>query len=144
MLNDKPAIFVEDFYREALKKQRNISFLNDSTTAINKTDLKVIYKRKNVPASFCSTGEQKSLLLSIIISQARRLTEYKGFPPIMLLDEIAAHLDEIRRDALLSKIYEINSQAFLTTTDEYDFNNIKHHAQFFEINNNSATEIFLK
>ncbi|MBR5154617.1 MAG: DNA replication/repair protein RecF [Alphaproteobacteria bacterium] len=144
LLNDKPAIFVEDFYREALKKQRNISFLNDSTITINKTDLKVIYKRKNVPASFCSTGEQKSLLLSIIISQARRLTEYKGFPPIMLLDEIAAHLDEIRRDALLSKIYEINSQAFLTTTDEYDFNNIKQHAQFFEINNNSATEIFLK
>lgn len=143
MLDEKPAIFVEDFYKESLRKQRQFALLNDNGSTINKTDLKVIYKKKNVPASFCSTGEQKSLLLSILLAQARSLTAYKGFPPIMLLDEIAAHLDATKKDALLCKIKDINSQAFLTTTNGYEFAGIKDEAQFFNVKDNTVSEYFL-
>ena len=61
MLDSKPAIYVEDFYRESLFNQRRSILFNDSGNNINKTDLCAVYKKKNVPAGFCSTGEQKSL-----------------------------------------------------------------------------------
>jgi len=141
MLDEKPAIYVEDFYRESLFSQRRSILYNDSGTGINKTDLKVVYKKKNVPANFCSTGEQKSLLLSIILSQARCLAAIRGFPPILLLDEIAAHLDDVKRDALLSKISALQTQCFLTTTNLFEFMSIKESAQFFEIKDNQVKEV---
>ena len=143
MLNDKPAVYVEDFYRESLIKQRRYILQNDSNSLISKTDLKVTYKKKNVPASLCSTGEQKSLLLNIILAHARCLTAVRGFPPILLLDEIAAHLDDIKRDALLNKIKELDTQVWLTATTLFEFMGIKNEAQFFEIKNNNAYEIKL-
>ena len=76
MLDEKPAIYVEDFYKESLLSQRRYILNNDNGVWINKTDIKAIYKKKNVPANFCSTGEQKSLLLSIILSQARCLSSF--------------------------------------------------------------------
>ena len=89
--------YVEDFYKESLLSQRHLILNNMSSDGINKTDLKAIYKKKNIPANLCSTGEQKSLLLSIILAQAQSLVERNGFPPIMLLDEIAAHIDDIKK-----------------------------------------------
>lgn len=141
LLCKQPAVYVEDFYRESLLKQRKNILQNDNYSLISKTDLKVTYKKKNVPANLCSTGEQKSLLLNIILAHARCLTAVRGFPPILLLDEIAAHLDDIKRDAFLNKIKELNTQVWLTTTTLFDFINIKHESQFFEIKNNTATEI---
>ncbi len=141
MLDEKPAIYVEDFYKESLLSQRRSILNNDTSVGINKTDLKAIYKKKNVPANFCSTGEQKSLLLSIILSQARSLNSYKGIPPILLLDELDAHLDDIKKNAFLSKVDELNTQSFLTTTNIFEFTNLKNLAQFFEIKNNMVSEI---
>lgn len=141
MLDDKPAIYVEDFYRESLFNQRRNILYNDSGNGINKTDLRALYKKKNVPAELCSTGEQKSLLLSIILAQARFLIHTRGLPPILLLDEIAAHLDDIKRDAFLYKIRELNLQAWLTSTTPSDFLSIKNSAQFFMIKNNMVNEI---
>ena len=125
LLDEKPAIYVEDFYKESLLSQRRSILNNDTSIGINKTDLKAIYKKKNVPANFCSTGEQKSLLLSIILSQARSLNSYKGIPPILLLDELDAHLDDIKKNAFLSKVDELNTPSFLTTTNIFEFTNLK-------------------
>jgi DNA replication and repair protein RecF len=140
LLNEKPAVYVEDFYRESLFKQRRSVLFNDSGNNFNKTDLCVFYKKKNIPAALCSTGEQKSLLLSIILSQAKSLSFLRGNPPILLLDEIAAHLDEKKKDAFLSKIHTLETQVWLTTTDKNEFINIKSEAQFFNVKNNMVKE----
>ena len=79
MLDSKPAIYVEDFYRESLFNQRRSILFNDSGNNINKTDLCAVYKKKNVPAGLCSTGEQKSLLLSIILAQANLCSTVEEF-----------------------------------------------------------------
>jgi DNA replication and repair protein RecF len=138
MITQKPAVYVEDFYRESLIKQRRNILYNDAATEISKTDLKAYYKQKNMPANLCSTGEQKSLLLSIILSQAKCLTAYRGYPPILLLDEVAAHLDDFKRDAFLDKIAALQTQCWLTTTSLFEFTRIKDMAQFFEIKDNTA------
>ena len=143
MLDSKPAIYVEDFYRESLFNQRRSILFNDSGNNINKTDLCAVYKKKNVPAGFCSTGEQKSLLLSIILAQAKSLLHSRGIPPILLLDEVAAHLDDSKKDALLSKIKAMHLQAWLTTTTLFEFLSIRETAQFFEVKDNTVREIIL-
>ena len=141
MLEEKPAIYVEDFYKESLFNQRRSILYNESGLGIAKTDLKAIYKNKNVPAEFCSTGEQKSLLLSVILAQARSLIKRRNTPPILLLDEIAAHLDDIKRDALLQKIKELHLQSWLSSTTIFEFSQIKEFAQFFEVKNNTVKEL---
>lgn len=141
MLDDKPAVYVEDYYRESLYALRRNILLNDQGSGINKTDLCALYKQKNVPANLCSTGEQKSLLMNIILAQAKSLISSRGIAPVLLLDEVAAHLDDAKKDALLAKIRELNLQAWLTTTNLFEFTRVKDMAQFFEIKNNTATEI---
>lgn len=143
MLEDKPAIYVEDFYRESLFNLRRNILFNDSSNTFNKTDLCVLYKKKNVPAALCSTGEQKALLLSIILAHAKSLLYTRGVSPILLLDEIAAHLDNAKKEAFLTKINSLKLQAWLTTTDLSEFTNLKDMAQFFEVKNNTVREVTL-
>lgn len=141
MLEEKPAVYVEDFYRESLFNQRRSILYNDNGNGINKTDLIAIYKKKNVPANLCSTGEQKSLLLNIILAQAKSLIASKNVYPILLLDEIAAHLDDQKRDSFFSKIKSLNVQSWLTSTTMFDFMSIKDDTQFFEVKDNTLNEI---
>ena len=143
LLDEKPAIYVEDFYKESLINQRKSILYNIEAVGINKTDIKAIFKKKNIPANLCSTGEQKSMLLSIILAQARSLINYNNIPPIMLLDEIAAHLDDAKKDALLSKVLNLNTQTFLTTTNMFEFMSIKDYSQFFEVSNNTVNETII-
>ena len=143
MLEDKPAIYVEDFYRESLFNLRRNILFNDSSNTFNKTDLCVLYKKKNVPAALCSTGEQKALLLSIILAHAKSLLYTRGVSPILLLDEVAAHLDNAKKEAFLTKINSLKLQAWLTTTDLSEFTNLKDMAQFFEVKNNTVREVTL-
>ena len=83
----------------------------------------------------CSTGEQKNLLISLILAEARAYqVNNKGFSPILLFDEIAAHLDKDRVKNLFEQISEIGSQAWLTGTNQYLFHDIISDADFFEIN----------
>ncbi len=141
MVAEKPAVYVEDFYRESLFNQRRSILYNDAGAGINKTDLKAVYKKKNVPANLCSTGEQKSLLLNIILAQAKSLIASKNIYPILLLDEITAHLDEVKRDAFFAKIRNLNVQSWLTSTTMFDFTGIKNDTQFFEVKDNTITPI---
>lgn len=137
MLKEKPAVFVEDYYRESLLQLRKTIIGDEIAPLISKTDLKAIYKKKNMPANLCSTGEQKSLLLSIVLSEARCLAAHRGFPPILLLDEIAAHLDDSRRNLLLKKLDELQTQVWFTTTNPLEFSMLHDKAHFFEIKNNA-------
>lgn len=137
MLDDMPALDVEDRYSQILKSQRKNILYNETTEGVNRTDFKVYYQKKAMPAELCSTGEQKSLLISIILAQTKLMTIDKGFYPVMLLDEVVSHLDEYKREALLSKVKALNVQAWMTSTDAGLFNSLKKDAQFFIAKDNS-------
>lgn len=140
MLDTMPAVEVEDYYRHKLASERKNVIHNDSVDGVNRTDFKVYFKRKRMPAELCSTGEQKSLLISIILAQTKCQILYQGFAPILLLDEITAHLDDRKREALLSKVKELELQAWFTSTNPDLFSSLRSSAQFFEIKNNTAFE----
>ena len=86
-----------------------------------------------MPAELCSTGEQKSLLISIILAQTKCQTLHQGFAPVLLLDEVVAHLDDIKREALLKKISELQVQAWITSTDPTLFDSLRGTAQFISL-----------
>ena len=136
MLDKSPAIEVEDFYVRRLCEQRRNILYNDSVDGVNRTDFKVFYKKKRMPAELCSTGEQKSLLISIILAQSKCQTLHQGFAPVLLLDEVVAHLDDIKREALLEKIRELRVQAWITSTDAELFDSLRGKAQFLGLENN--------
>jgi DNA replication and repair protein RecF len=83
----------------------------------HRADLSARYAAKDMAADQCSTGEQKALLISLILANARALAEDLGRAPILLLDEVAAHLDETRRAALYDEICTLGAQAVMTGTD---------------------------
>ena len=88
---------------------------------------------KNIAAELASTGEQKALLISILLAHARLQQAVRGEPPLLLLDEIAAHLDASRRAALFDALLRLDSQAWLTGTDEALFAPLRHEAQFLSV-----------
>ena len=138
MLDKMPAVEVEDSYMQMLKNQRRNVLYNDTVDGVNRTDFKVFYKKKRMPADLCSTGEQKSLLISIILAQSKCQTLHQGFAPVLLLDEVVAHLDDIKREALLEKIRELQVQAWITSTDPALFASLKDEALFLNVKNNQA------
>jgi DNA replication and repair protein RecF len=96
------------------------------------TDLLVRHTLKRMDARDCSTGEQKALLISIMLADARELTRARdGMAPILLLDEIAAHLDSVRRAALFDEIHSLSAQAWMTGTDLSLFHGAK--CEVFEV-----------
>src|SRR3546814_13670732 len=78
----------------------------------HRSDLAVHHAAKDMPAALCSTGEQKALLISIVLADARLRAAERGAPPILLLDEIAAHLDAVRRAALFEEICALGAPAW--------------------------------
>ncbi|HMS20305.1 DNA replication/repair protein RecF [uncultured Sphingorhabdus sp.] len=87
-------------------------------TGPHRNDLLVRHDGHGQPAASCSTGEQKALLLSLILAHAALVAELRGTPPILLLDEVAAHLDPGRREALFVRLYDTGSQVWMTGTEE--------------------------
>ena len=95
-------------------------------TGPHRGDLTVVHRLRGRPAAECSTGEQKALILNLVLAQGARLSRAKSQPnPILLLDEVAAHLDMARRAALAEEIEALGLQAFLTGTDEQLFEPLK-------------------
>ncbi len=88
-----------------------------SLSGPHRDDLEAVYAAKAMPAALCSTGEQKALLVSLVLANARAVSEDFGAPPLLLLDEVAAHLDAGRRAALIDAVCGLGAQAFLTGTD---------------------------
>ncbi|MEK6217186.1 MAG: DNA replication/repair protein RecF, partial [Boseongicola sp.] len=102
-------------------------------TGPHRADLHAVYAAKGVEAKLCSTGEQKALLVSLILSNARALAEDFGAPPILLLDEVAAHLDADRRAALYDEICALGAQAWMTGTGAELFESLGERANFIEV-----------
>lgn len=96
-------------------------------------DLFGVYTTKGVPAKECSTGEQKALLVSLILANARALAKGFGSPPLLLLDEVAAHLDADRRAALYDEICALGAQAWMTGTEMQLFDSLGARAQYVEV-----------
>ncbi|MEM6886558.1 MAG: DNA replication/repair protein RecF [Pseudomonadota bacterium] len=131
---DEPMSHTVDALRSALAENRG-SDLAAGRTLIgpHRADLAGVYRDKQVPAHECSTGEQKALLVSLILANARALAEDTGMPPLLLLDEVAAHLDPERRDALYDEIAGLGAQAWMTGTEVSLFDGLQARAQYFEV-----------
>ncbi len=133
-LAEQPAVEVEDRYRRQLKENRARDALAGRTLdGPHLTDLAVSYAGKNVPAADASTGEQKALLIGLVLAHAGLVGEMTGFAPVLLLDEIVAHLDPSRRNALYDALFRLGSQIWMTGADPVTFAEIAPRAQIFEI-----------
>ena len=99
----------------------------------HRADLAAVYTAKSMPADQCSTGEQKALLISLILANARALAADLGTAPILLLDEVAAHLDIARRAALYDELCLLGAQAIMTGTGAELFDSLGPRAQSFEV-----------
>jgi DNA replication and repair protein RecF len=135
-LEDHPALPVEDKMRAAFARHRSED-AQSGTTAIgpHRSDLLVTHRPKQMPAEFCSTGEQKALVIAIMLAYLRALAETRQMTPLFLLDDIAAHLDDARRDALFEEIRALHVQAWLTGTDTEPFATFLPHVQHGAIEN---------
>ena len=133
-LNTSSALEVEDRYKKALrlarKSRRREPLLIPGP---HRSDLVVFHSINNMPANQCSTGEQKALLIAIMVSHANLRKIEFGEAPVMLLDEITAHLDSQRRDALFNVLGSLGSQIWMTGTDVSLFKALEPRAQFFRI-----------
>lgn len=129
-----PAIEVEDRMRAALRDGRERDALyGGAAVGPQRSDLMVWHEAKNQPAAQCSTGEQKALLLSIVMANTRLQSRARGAGPLLLLDEVVAHLDAERRADLFDEIVALGVQAWMTGTDRALFNGLIGRAQFFRV-----------
>jgi len=123
---------VEYAYREQLSMQRGTEMRAGRTLiGPHRTELWVTHAGKSMPAAQCSTGEQKALLIGLVLAHARAQSRAQ---PILLLDEVAAHLDAARRAALAQELIDLGTQIFMTGTDESLFSDFTGRAQSIEIN----------
>lgn len=134
LLQNTPAVEVEKLFSYQLQQSRpRDALVGGASTGPHKSDLSVNYKAKNIAAAQCSTGEQKALLIGITLAHSRLMAAERGAPPVLLLDEIAAHLDEDRRQALFERLQNLGGQVWMTGTDPILFRSIVGKAQFFDV-----------
>jgi len=133
-LDDGPALEAEERLKKALAEGRRADGENGATQfGPHRSDMAVRHLGTGQAAELCSTGEQKALLIALILANARLAAAQRGSLPLLLLDEVAAHLDEIRREALFDEIMRLGIQAWMTGTDTALFAPIKDKAQFFGV-----------
>ncbi len=133
------ALDLEDRYCAMLRDGRALDRTAGRTLiGPHRTDLVVHHRPKNMPAKLCSTGEQKALLVGIVLAHAILVGEMSDLPPILLLDEVAAHLDLKRRTALFDLLESFGCQAWLTGTDIEMFAGLGGRAQMFKIDEGIA------
>lgn len=113
----EPAESADDLARAFAEGRSRDLAAGRTLTGPHRADLAAVYAAKGVAARQCSTGEQKALLISLVLANARALASEFGAPPIILLDEVAAHLDEHRRAALYDEICALGAQAWMTGTE---------------------------
>lgn len=137
----RPAVDVEDELKATYAENRAADRAAGRThEGVHKSDLRVAYAGKDMPADQSSTGEQKALLVSIILAHALMMQAEKGYVPLILLDEVAAHLDAERRQQLFNILSSLNGQIWLTGTDENIFAALKS-AAFFRVENGHVTPV---
>jgi DNA replication and repair protein RecF len=128
------AIEIEDRYRALLKDNRARDAAAGRTLdGPHLSDLSVSHAGKGIPASEASTGEQKALLIRLVLAHAGLIKDMTGFAPLLLLDEIIAHLDPTRRAALYDALANLGAQVWMTGADPAAFGDIVGRAQVFEV-----------
>lgn len=133
-VSGRPAVDVEEDFRAKLRQERpRDRAAGRALEGPHRSELLVRHTPKDMPAERCSTGEQKALLLGLVLAHARLTAELSGAAPIMLLDEISAHFDAGRRAALFDILEELNCQAFMTGTEASLFSSLKGRAQFLTV-----------
>jgi DNA replication and repair protein RecF len=134
-LGVRPAVEVEDAYCELLERERERDRAACRTLdGPHRSDLAVEHGPKQMPAEVCSTGEQKALLIGIVLAHCDVVRQRQhGTAPILLLDEIVAHLDPLRRAALLAEIIALNTQAWMSGTDPEAFSALAAEGQFLHL-----------
>ena len=132
-LASAPALAVEERFRKHLADTRLAEAEGGTVDGPQRSDLIVTDRDRGMAAEQCSTGEQKAMLIALITAHARLVERQRRCAPVLLLDEIAAHLDESRRRALFEIILDVGAQAWLTGTEPSVFRPLGAHAQFFAV-----------
>ena len=142
-LEEVPALAAEDEFASVLAANRQEDArLGGTAVGPHRSDLAISLAERGIAAEFASTGEQKALLISILLAYAALQRTLRGDPPLLLLDEIAAHLDVNRRAALFEALIQLESQAWLTGTDAALFAPLRCQAQFLSVCDGSLTPTF--
>ncbi len=133
-LDVMPAIDAEGRFRAALEAARDCDARSGgAAVGPHRTDLAVCHAGKDMPAEDCSTGEQKALLVSIVLADARLQEARLGRAPLLLFDEIVAHLDATRREALFELLIDRPAQTWITGTDRSLFDRLGSAARRFGV-----------
>jgi len=130
LLAEQTAVEAEDAYRDQLRQTRHP---DTATPGPHRSDLAAWHMDTDTPAEVCSTGEQKALLLRLILANAATLAEVKGRMPVLLLDEVTAHLDAGRRAGLFAVLLALGAQAWLTGTDRVLFEGLLPSASLVQV-----------
>jgi len=134
LIPEHPAIEIEERYRAVLRDNRARDAAAGRTSdGPHLTDLKVTYAHKGIAAADASTGEQKALLIGLVLAHGRLIAEMTGFAPILLLDEIVAHLDPARRAALHVELAQLGGQVWMTGADPALFVEVGDDAMIIEV-----------
>lgn len=133
-LGEGPALVAEETMRRVLRDGRRADAeTGGAAVGPHRSDFAVRHEGKDMPAALCSTGEQKALLIAIVLANARLLAAERGAAPLLLLDEVAAHLDAVRREALFTAILALGAQAWMTGTDAAAFYPLGADMQLFRV-----------
>jgi DNA replication and repair protein RecF len=136
-----PAVQVEENYRRILRDARGLDRqAGRCLRGPHRSDFEVIHGPKDMLAEACSTGEQKALLLGLILAQAAAAASMLGAAPVLLLDEAVAHLDQLRRMGLFERLQTLGGQAWLTGTDRLLFDGIGPEAVVYRVENGHVSE----
>jgi len=139
-LEEMPALAAEARFVAALAENRQSDGqAGGAAIGPHRSDLAVSLAEKGIAAEFASTGEQKALLIAILLAHAALQRATRGEPPLVLLDEISAHLDASRRAALFEGLRQLDSQAWLTGTDTALFAPLRSHAQFLSVHDGTLS-----
>ncbi|WP_289624208.1 DNA replication/repair protein RecF [Sinorhizobium sp. 8-89] len=139
-LQGLPAYDLEERYLAMLLEGRSRDAAAGRTLdGPHRSDLLIRHLEKNMEAERCSTGEQKALLVGLVLAHARLVGDMTGHAPVLLLDEIAAHLDEARRAALFDLVDGLGGQAFMTGTDRTMFTALGERGRFLTVANGQVS-----
>ena len=139
-LSDNPAPAAEERFRGALRAARaDDTFAGGASVGPHRSDVVVRHRTRGTMADQLSTGEQKTLLVGIVLAHARLIAAERGAAPLLLLDEVSAHLDERHRQSLYGEICALGAQVWLTGTDASLFAGLDDEAQFFSVAGASLT-----